>query len=395
MREAALVPLPAIAGSEEAAPGDSGLLAREVVASAVGVAVARLGAVRLAAGLVVAVLGVGAAAVGGPLVVRARRGGEVLEARSLDQPLAPHEGAFEGGRAAENPSNELPDLLVVVPEDALDDGGDAADGEVAADEGPQAPVRERAGVCASCLAAEQERGDGRGDGAEDSESLIELALFVGLCAVGAERASGEVAQPRQVEAAARGVGEQLVEVRGGRGEAGAPWEQSLDGVLDLVSEPPARLVDVRGDRYRARAMPLGVDVAVREDRAQDVGPGIRRGEVGGEGLALGRGGAGGPGDGFASDGERGLGANGSPELAGLERWEAPRAARRLLIAVAVGGGESARALSASGVASSVTCRVGGRRGALARPALRVELSAMAMSVTPSRSLGRSKLRSAS
>ena len=30
MREAALVPLPAIAGSEEAAPGDSGLLAREV-----------------------------------------------------------------------------------------------------------------------------------------------------------------------------------------------------------------------------------------------------------------------------------------------------------------------------------------------------------------------------
>ena len=56
MREAALVPLPAIAGSEEAAPGDSGLLAREVVASAVGVAVARLGAVRLAAGLVAAVL---------------------------------------------------------------------------------------------------------------------------------------------------------------------------------------------------------------------------------------------------------------------------------------------------------------------------------------------------
>ena len=139
MREAAPVPLPAIAGSEEAAPGDSGLLAREVVASAVGVAVARLGAVRLAAGLVVAVLGVGAAAVGGPLVVRARRGGEVLEARSLDQPLAPLEGAFERGRAAENPSNELPDLLVVVPEDALDDGGDAADGEVAADEGPQAP----------------------------------------------------------------------------------------------------------------------------------------------------------------------------------------------------------------------------------------------------------------
>ena len=42
----------------------------------------------LAAGLVVAVLGVGAAAVGGPLVVRARRGGEVLEARSLDQPLS-------------------------------------------------------------------------------------------------------------------------------------------------------------------------------------------------------------------------------------------------------------------------------------------------------------------
>ena len=119
MREAAPVPLPAIAGSEEAAPGDSGLLAREVVASAVGVAVARLGAVRLAAGLVVAVLGVGAAAVGGPLVVRARRGGEVLEARSLDQPLAPLEGAFEGGWAAENPSNELPDLLVVVPEDAL------------------------------------------------------------------------------------------------------------------------------------------------------------------------------------------------------------------------------------------------------------------------------------
>ena len=212
---------------------------------------------------------------------------------------------------------------VVVPEDALDDGGDAADGEVAADEGPQAPVRERAGVCASCLAAEQERGDGRGDGAEDSESLFELALFVGLCAVGAERASGEVAQPRQVEAAARGVGEQLVEVRGGRGEGGALREQSLDGVLDLVSEPPARLVDVRGDRYRARAMPLGVNMAVREDRAQDVGPGVRRGEVGGEGLALGRGGAGGPGDGFASDGERGLGANGSLELAGLERMGAP------------------------------------------------------------------------
>ena len=63
MREAALVPLPAIAGSEEAAPGDPGLLAREVVASAVGVAVARLGVVRLAAGLVVAVLGVGAVAV--------------------------------------------------------------------------------------------------------------------------------------------------------------------------------------------------------------------------------------------------------------------------------------------------------------------------------------------
>ena len=100
MREAALVPLPAIAGSEEAAPGDSGLLAREVVASAVGVAVARPGAVRLAAGLVVAVLGVGAAAVGGPLVARARLGGEVLEVRSLDQPLAPLEGAFEGGRAA-------------------------------------------------------------------------------------------------------------------------------------------------------------------------------------------------------------------------------------------------------------------------------------------------------
>ena len=40
MREATLVPLPAIAGSEEAAPGGSGLLAREVVASAVGVAVA-------------------------------------------------------------------------------------------------------------------------------------------------------------------------------------------------------------------------------------------------------------------------------------------------------------------------------------------------------------------
>ena len=37
MREAALVSLPAIAGSEEAAPGDSGLLAREVVASAVAV----------------------------------------------------------------------------------------------------------------------------------------------------------------------------------------------------------------------------------------------------------------------------------------------------------------------------------------------------------------------
>ena len=82
MREAALVPLPAIAGSEEAAPGDSGLLAREVVASAVGVAVARLGAVRLAAGLVIAVLGVGAAAVGGPLVVRARRGGEAFERES-------------------------------------------------------------------------------------------------------------------------------------------------------------------------------------------------------------------------------------------------------------------------------------------------------------------------
>ena len=61
VREAALVPLPAIAGSEEAAPGDSGLPAREVVAGAVGVAVARLGVVRLAAGLVVAVLGVGAA----------------------------------------------------------------------------------------------------------------------------------------------------------------------------------------------------------------------------------------------------------------------------------------------------------------------------------------------
>ena len=236
VREAALVPLPAIAGSEEAAPGDSGLLAREVVASAVGVAVARLGAVRLAAGLVVAVLGVGAAAVGGPLVVRARRGGEVLEARSLDQPLAPLEGAFEGGRAAENPSNELPDLLVVVPEDALDDGGDAADGEVAADEGPQAPVRERAGVCASRLAAEQERGDGRGDGAEDSESLLELALFVGLCAVGAERASGEVAQPRQVEAAARGVGEQLVEVRGGRGEGGAEKGAPL-GNSPLMASP--------------------------------------------------------------------------------------------------------------------------------------------------------------
>ena len=41
MREAALVPMPAIAGSEEAAPGDSGLLARDVVASAVGVAIAR------------------------------------------------------------------------------------------------------------------------------------------------------------------------------------------------------------------------------------------------------------------------------------------------------------------------------------------------------------------
>ena len=65
MREAALVPLPAIAGSEEAAPGDSGLLARGVVASAVGVAVARLGVVRLAAGLVVAVLGVGVAVLGG------------------------------------------------------------------------------------------------------------------------------------------------------------------------------------------------------------------------------------------------------------------------------------------------------------------------------------------
>ena len=77
MREAALVPLPAIAGSEEAAPGDSGLLARGVVASAVGVAVARLGVVRLAAGLVVAVLGVGAAAVGRPLVSR----GHALEER--------------------------------------------------------------------------------------------------------------------------------------------------------------------------------------------------------------------------------------------------------------------------------------------------------------------------
>ena len=65
MREAALVSLPAIAGSEEAAPGDSGLLARGVVASAVGVAVARLGVVRLAAGLVVAVLGVGVAVLGG------------------------------------------------------------------------------------------------------------------------------------------------------------------------------------------------------------------------------------------------------------------------------------------------------------------------------------------
>ena len=182
MREAALVSLPAIAGSEEAAPGDSGLLAREVVASAVGVAVARLGVVRLAAGLVVAVLGVGAAAVGRPLVARARLGGEVLEVCSLDQPLAPLEGAFERGRAVENPSDELPNLLVVVPEGALDDGGDAADGEVAAGEGPQAPVRERAGVCASRLAAEQERGDGRGDGAEDSESLLELALFVAVSA---------------------------------------------------------------------------------------------------------------------------------------------------------------------------------------------------------------------
>ena len=274
MREAALVPLPAIAGSEEAARGDSGLLAREVVASAVGVAVARLGVVRLAAGLVVAVLGVGAAAVGRPLVARARLGGEVLEVCSLDQPLAPLEGAFERGRAVENPSDELPNLLVVVPEGALDDGGDAADGEVAAGEGPQAPVRQRAGVCASRLAAEQERGDRRGDGAEDSEGLLELALFVGLCAVGAERESGEVAQPRQIEASAYGVGEQLVEIRGRRGEGRAPWEQSLDGVLDLVSEPPARLVDVRGNRYRARAMPLGVDVAVREGRAQDVGPGV-------------------------------------------------------------------------------------------------------------------------
>ena len=196
MREAALVPLPAIAGSEEAAPGDSGLLAREVVASAFGVAVARLGVVRLAAGLVVAVLGVGAAAVGRLLVARARLGGEVLEVCSLDQPLAPLEGAFERGRAVENPSDELPNLLVVVPEGALDDGGDAADGEVAAGEGPQAPVRERAGVCASRLAAEQERGDGRGDGAEDSESLLEIALFVGPCAVGAERASGEAATDR-------------------------------------------------------------------------------------------------------------------------------------------------------------------------------------------------------
>ena len=178
MREAALVPLPAIAGSEEAAPGDSGLLAREVVASAVGVAVARLGVVRLAAGLVVAVLGVGAAAVGRPLVARARLGGEVLEVCSLDQPLAPLEGAFERGRAAESPSDERPDRLVVVPEDACDDGGDGAGGEVAAGEDFPAPVRQRAGVCASRLAAEQERGDGRGDGAEDSEGLLELALLV-------------------------------------------------------------------------------------------------------------------------------------------------------------------------------------------------------------------------
>ena len=100
MREAALVPLPAIAGSEEAAPGDSGLLAREVVASAVGVAVARLGVVRLAAGLVVAVLGVGAAAVGRPLVARARLGEAVVEARLLDEPAARLEGALERGRAA-------------------------------------------------------------------------------------------------------------------------------------------------------------------------------------------------------------------------------------------------------------------------------------------------------
>jgi len=88
VREAALVPLPAIAGSEEAAPGDSGLLAREVVASAVGVAVARLGVVRLAAGLVVVVLGVGAAAAGRPLVARARLEEAVVEARLLDEPAA-------------------------------------------------------------------------------------------------------------------------------------------------------------------------------------------------------------------------------------------------------------------------------------------------------------------
>ena len=59
MREAALAPLPAIAGSEEAAPGDSGLLAREVVASAVGVAVARLGVVRLAVAIAGRARGVG------------------------------------------------------------------------------------------------------------------------------------------------------------------------------------------------------------------------------------------------------------------------------------------------------------------------------------------------
>ena len=99
MREAALVPLPAIAGSEEAAPGDSGLLAREVVAGAVGVAVARLGVVRLAAGLVVAVLGVGAvmpssavareAGAPGSSAVRRLPGGATLRVSVVSRLLLP------------------------------------------------------------------------------------------------------------------------------------------------------------------------------------------------------------------------------------------------------------------------------------------------------------------